>query len=71
MNGNCGGNWTIAFNRLFSAINVENTPAYCSGSEFLNMVRKVNPDCCTYSQLMEERKRHRLSQSRRERAKNI
>lgn len=35
MNGNCSVNLTIAFNRLFAAINVENTPAYCSGCEFL------------------------------------
>lgn len=66
MIGSSSVNWTIAFNRLFAAINVENTPAYCGGSEFLNVVRKVNPDCYTYSQLMEERKRLRLSQSRRD-----
>ena len=65
MNGT-GVNWIVAFNRLFAALNKENSPAYCSGPEFLNMVRKVDPDCLTYSQLMDERKRRSLSQSRKD-----
>lgn len=59
-------NWIVAFNRLFAALNKEGTPTYCKGPSFLDMVRKVDPDCLTYSQLMDERKRRNLSQSRKD-----
>ena len=59
-------NWIVAFNRLFAALNKEGTPTYCKGSAFLDMVRKVDPDCLTYSQFMDERKRRNLSQSRKD-----
>lgn len=59
-------NWIVAFNRLFMAINKEGTPTYCGGSEFLKMVRQVDPDTLTYSQLMEDRKARGLSQSRKD-----
>jgi hypothetical protein len=59
-------NWGIAFNRLFTAINKENTPTYCSGPGFLKMVKEVDPDCLSYSQLLVDRKNRGLSQSRKD-----
>lgn len=59
-------NWIVAFNRLFMAINKDGTPTYCSGPGFLKMVSQVDPDCLTYSQLMDDLKRRGLSQSRKD-----
>lgn len=64
--GNNQVNWIIAFIRLFTAINTDGTPVYCSGSGFLTMVKKVDPDCLTYTHYLDERKRRKLSQSRKD-----
>ena len=58
-------NWVAEFNKLFKAINEQGTPAYFSGSRFIDIVREFDPNFYDYNQYIAHRQTNGLNTSRK------
>ena len=59
-------NWRGIYNRLFSLINVQSTPAYFGGPRFITKLQDFDPNVPGYADLLAERNRAGASTSRKD-----
>jgi hypothetical protein len=61
-----GMNWISEYNKLFRAINDQNSPNYFSGNRFIMIIKEFDPDFADYTQFIEYRNKEKLSTSRKD-----
>ena len=58
--------WLSAYNRFFTIANIQNSPTYLGGGDFIKMIQSFKPDYPSYMQFLELRKQEKQSTSRKD-----